>query len=258
MYSPYLDSVLLIWAYMTLFFLFAWWKRDNSIVDVGWGLGFVLIAWYLHYQFPYSWSELPALLVSLWGGRLALYIGGRKAREGKEDWRYAKWREEWGRWALPRSYLQVFMLQGFFMWVVALPLMQRPGPDTLRWYQWVGGLIWIAGFLWAAISDWQLQRFKARPGSKGKIMTEGLWRLSRHPNYFGEIVLWWGLWLLLLPCGNWYISLASPLVVTWLLTRVSGVPMLEKKYEGRPDFEAYKKNTPALAPDLRKLFEKSG
>ncbi|MCB0551477.1 MAG: DUF1295 domain-containing protein, partial [Phaeodactylibacter sp.] len=136
---------------------------------------------------------------------------------------------------------------------IALPFMQRPVPEALLWYQWAGILLWLVGFLWEAVSDWQLQRFKARPDNKGKIMTEGLWRLSRHPNYFGEIVLWWGIWLLLLPCGSWYLSLASPVVLTWLLTRVSGVPMLEKKYEGRPDFEAYKKETPPLVPDWRKL-----
>ncbi|MCB9053839.1 MAG: DUF1295 domain-containing protein [Lewinellaceae bacterium] len=253
MNSLYLDTALLIWAYMTLLFLISWWKRDNSIVDVGWGLGFVVITWYLHFQYPHSWSWLPALLVSVWGGRLAWHIGWRKVKQGKEDWRYAKWREEWGQWVIPRSYLQVFLLQGFFMWVIALPFMQRPVPEALLWYQWAGILLWLVGFLWEAVSDWQLQRFKARPDNKGKIMTEGLWRLSRHPNYFGEIVLWWGIWLLLLPCGSWYLSLASPVVLTWLLTRVSGVPMLEKKYEGRPDFEAYKKETPPLVPDWRKL-----
>lgn len=255
MHSPYLDTALLIWIYMTLFFFFAWWKRDNSIVDAGWGLGFVIVAWYLHFQYPHAWSWLPALLVSIWGGRLALHIGRRKVKQGGEDWRYAKWREEWGQWVVLRSYLQVFLLQGFFMWVIALPLMQRPAPEVVAWYQWMGVLLWLTGFLWEAVADWQLQQFKARPDSKDRIMTKGLWRLSRHPNYFGEIVLWWGLWLLMLPCGHWYVSLASPLVLTWLLTGVSGVPMLEKKYAGRADFEAYKKETPALVPNLMKLFD---
>ncbi len=254
MINPYLDSALLIWGYMTLFFFIAWWKRDNSIVDAGWGPGFVLVAWWMHFLYPHSWSWLPALLVSIWGIRLAVHIGARIIKQRKEDWRYAKWREEWGRWVVPRSYLQVFLLQGFFLWVIALPLMQRPAPETIGWYQLIGAGLWMLGFLWEAIADWQLQRFKARPDSKGRIMTEGLWRLSRHPNYFGEILLWWGLWLFLLPCGEWHISLASPIVLTWLLTNVSGVPMLEKKYEGDPEFEAYKKNTPALIPDIRKAF----
>ena len=251
--SLYLHTALLIWIYMTLFFFLAWGKRDNSIVDVGWGLGFVLVAWYLHMAYPHAWSWLPALLVSLWGGRLALYIGLRQARQGSEDWRYAKWREEWGRWAIPRSYLQVFLLQGFFMWVIALPLMQRPGQESWVWFQSLGMAIWLCGFLWEAVADRQLARFKARPENKGKLMTAGLWRLSRHPNYFGEIVLWWGLWLALFPYGKWYISLAGPLVLTWLLARVSGVPMLEQKYQGNPEFEAYKKETPPLLPDLKKL-----
>ncbi len=250
----YLSAALLIWVYMTFLFFLAWWKRDNSIVDVGWGPGFVLLAWYLHFTYPHPWSWLPALLVSLWGGRLALHIGRRKARQGGEDWRYAKWREEWGRWVVPRSYLQVFLLQGFFMWVIALPLMQRPGQESWAWYQPAGLALWLGGFLWEAIADRQLERFKALPENKGRLMTTGLWRLSRHPNYFGEIVLWWGLWLALFPYGKWYIGLAGPLTLTWLLTRVSGVPMLERRYEGDPEFEAYKRKTPALLPGLGKLL----
>ena len=252
MFSPYLDSALLIFLYMNLLFLLALWKRDNSIVDVGWGLGFVLVAWWMHVFYPHPLSWLPALFVSIWGLRLAGYIGRRKARQKTEDWRYAKWREEWGKWFIPRSYLQVFLLQGFFMWIVSLPLMQRPAESGLGWYQWTGIAIWLLGFLWEAIADWQLARFKSRPENKGQLMMGGLWRLSRHPNYFGEIVLWWGLWLLMLPYGQWYLSLLSPITITWLLTRVSGVPMLEGKYKGNPVYEAYQRETPALVPGVRK------
>lgn len=253
MLNPYLDAALLIWIYMTAFFVLALIRRDNGLADIGWGLGFTLVAWWLHGQFPYDWSLLPTILVSLWGIRLALHIGVRNARKSGEDWRYAKWRRDWGRWFIPRSYLQVFMLQGALMWIISTLFMHRPAADGIDWYQWLGVGIWAVGFTWEAVSDWQLMRFKANPANKGKIMTEGLWRLSRHPNYFGEIVLWWGLWLVLLPNGPWWLGLISPITVTWLLTRVSGVPMLEGKYKDNPEYQAYVERTPALFPGKRSM-----
>ena len=252
MFSPFIDAALLIWGYMTLLFVIALWRRDNSIADIAWGVGFTLVAWWLHWKFSHSWSWLTSILISVWGLRLAIYIGFRNLRKGREDWRYANWRRDWGQWFVPRSYLQVFMLQGFFMWVISLPLMQRPGAEVFTWYQGIGVLIWGLGFFWEAIGDWQLSRFKANPNNKGKIMTKGLWSLSRHPNYFGEILLWWGVFLVVLPFGKWWLSLLSPITITWLLTRVSGVPMLEEKYKNNPDYQDYVKSTPPLIPRIRK------
>jgi steroid 5-alpha reductase family enzyme len=251
MLSPYLENVFLIWLYMSLLFILALLKRDNSIADVGWGVGFILVAWWQHYFHPYPGSWLPALLVSVWGLRLALHIGWRKARQKGEDWRYARWRQQWGRWAVPRAYLQVFLLQGFFMWVIALPLVQAPGHHSWPWAQVLGIALWAVGFYWEALADWQLLRFKAKPENRGKLMMQGLWRFSRHPNYFGEILLWWGLWLALLPHSYFWLSLASPLVVTWLLAKVSGVPLLEEKYKGKPEYEEYSRDTPGLFPKIK-------
>jgi steroid 5-alpha reductase family enzyme len=245
------EIILLIWLYMSLLFLIALWKRDNSIADVGWGLGFVLIAWWLHFFHPYPGSGLTATLVSLWGLRLSGHIGWRKTRQTGEDWRYARWRQQWGQWFLLRSYAQVFLLQGFFMWVIALPLAQGPEQQAWPWAQALGIALWAVGFCWEAVADWQLLRFKSKPENRGKLMMQGLWRYSRHPNYFGEIVLWWGLWLSLLPHTYFWLSLASPLVVAWLLARVSGVPLLEEKYRGNPEYEAYQRDTPALFPRWR-------
>lgn len=254
MHTPYLDAALLIWVYMTLLFLLSLIRRDNSIVDIAWGLGFTIVAWWMHGRHGHDGSLLPSILVGIWGVRLALYIGVRNARKGGEDWRYAKWREEWGKWVIPRSYLQVYLLQGFFMWVISFPILQRPAQPGLQWFQILGILLWALGFLWEAVADWQLFRFKSNSANKGKIMNSGLWRLSRHPNYFGEVVLWWGLWLVMAPYGQWWISLISPIVVTWLLTRVSGVPMLESKYQDDPEYIAYREQTPAFFPSLGKLL----
>ncbi len=244
--EPYLSAALLVLAYMSAWFLFAILKKDNSIADVAWGLGFVIIFW-MQFAF-YDRPLLLGVMVSAWGLRLAAYIFQRNQKKG-EDWRYQQWREEWGKNFYLRSFLQVFMLQGLFMWMIALPLMQQaPENQPSHWLQWVGVLVWLAGFLWEAVADWQLSRFKANPQNKGKIMTTGLWSLSRHPNYFGEIVLWWGIFLFVAPYGNSWICLLSPLTITWLLNRVSGVPMLEKKYADNPEYQSYVKRTNPLIP----------
>ena len=156
MASIYQNTALLIFGYMNLVFLIALLKRDNGIVDVFWGLGFTTIAWYWQLNAPHPLSWLTTALVTAWGIRLAVYIGIRNARSGKEDWRYAAWREQWGKWVHLRAYFQVFLLQGFFMFIIALPIIQRPGGSELAWYQYLGIVVWLVGFLWESIADWQL------------------------------------------------------------------------------------------------------
>jgi steroid 5-alpha reductase family enzyme len=252
-----MTAAILIFAIMCTGFLLALYLRDNSIVDTIWGLGFVLLAWVLYAQSPSGHLLVLAVLVSLWGLRLSWHIGSRHLRKGQEDWRYAKWRQEWGKTLVWRSFLQVFMLQGFFMWIIGLPL------QVVAWCtepvlsefwsaftQGAGIALFLTGFSWEAIGDWQLEQFKRNPANRGKTMRSGLWRYSRHPNYFGEILVWWGLWLLSLPAGLGWLSLLSPIAISWLLLRVSGVPMLEAKYQDNPDYQEYIRNTPALFPRL--------
>lgn len=250
MYNPFIDSALLVFLYMSCWFVVAQWRRDNSLADIGWGLGFVLVAWWIHLFYPHEQSLLLAILVSLWGVRLAGYLAIRNLKKGKEDWRYARWREEWGRWAVVRSFLQVFLLQGFFMWVIALPLMPwtpRPAP---AWLQFLGVGIWLAGWLWESIADWQLMRFKAKPENQGKILSSGLWAYSRHPNYFGELLVWWGIFISAPFLNHWWLAWLGPLTISWLLFRVSGVPMLEEKYRDNPEYQAYVRRTNAIVPKL--------
>ena len=247
-----IESVLVVWCFMHLIFVLAFFTRDNSWADVGWGIGFVLLSLWGHLRFPHPASMLLALLTGIWGLRLAVHLIVRKLKHPGEDWRYARWRKAWGKNALVRGYFQVFLLQGAFMWVIALPIWIRPGGGIGYWVQWLGVLIWVLGFLWETVADFQLARFKAKPSNSGRIMRFGLWRFSRHPNYFGEIVLWWGIFLIALPWYNGYLCLLSPVIVTWLLTRVSGVPMLEGKYRDNPEYEAYVRTTPALIPFLKK------
>lgn len=241
-----LEIVLLVFVYMVSAFVLALWKRDNSIVDVFWGFGFVLLAWYgLLRTMTFEPAQfLITALVTVWGLRLSLHILTRKL--GKpEDFRYAAWRKEWGKWFLPRSFLQIFMLQGALMLVIAAPIIL-----TALYYQpqhWgylvAGGGIWLFGFIFEAVGDAQLRRF-LRTRREGQLMTGGLWKYTRHPNYFGESMMWWGIFVL---SANW-LALISPLTLTFLLLYVSGVPLLEKKYAGNPAWEAYKKRTSVFIP----------
>ena len=249
--SPEFAAAVLIFFYMSALFLLAQGLRDNSIADIAWGPGFVAVACLVAIRFPYPGVLWPTLLVGLWGGRLGFYLFLRKLREKKEDWRYANWRKTWGKWFLLRSYLQVFLLQGFFMGIIALPLVQAPPMLTLNLQTLAGSLLFGCGLVYESVADYQLLRFKQNPDNRGRILQTGLWALSRHPNYFGEILVWWGLWLLLAHSGN-YLSIISPLCITWLLARVSGVPMLEHKYRDNPEFQQYAQNTPSLFPNLKK------
>ena len=244
------DVALAIWIYMSLFFLLALFLKDNSIVDIGWGLGFILITILMIIQRPIPGMRgIAYIFVILWGFRLARHIFLRN-RGRSEDFRYAAWREEWGIWFIPRSYLQIFMLQGIIMFIVVYPIVVisvaplRP----VGIIEAIGSIVWSIGFFFETVSDLQLSRFKKDPDNKGKIITTGLWKYTRHPNYFGEVVMWWGIFLLALPVHYGWTAVVSPLLITYLLTKVSGVPLLERKYAGNVQFERYKQRTNTFFP----------
>lgn len=242
---------LAVWVYMTLVFVAALLKKDNSIVDAAWGLGYILITALAFVQAPGIVPRrlLLSLFILLWGLRLMIHIATRNRGKG-EDFRYAKWRREWGRWFLIRSYFQVYMLQGAFMIVIAWPVyvLFTSQARGLGWLDALGAGLWLTGFYFESVGDAQLRRFKKDPANKGRIMTEGLWRYTRHPNYFGEAVMWWGLFLIALSAPRGWTAVVSPLLITVLLLRVSGVTMLEKKYRDHPEFEAYARRTSAFFP----------
>jgi steroid 5-alpha reductase family enzyme len=246
-------TALAIWAYMNLIFILAIIRKDNSIVDSAWGMGFVLVALVsLDYtNGPVLRSLVVTALVGIWGGRLAWHIWRRNRGHG-EDFRYARWRREWGRWFLLRSYFQIYMLQGILLFTIAYPilLINRSRTPGFTLLDGAGILIWTAGFLFEAIGDRQLARFKQDPAHRGRIMTEGLWSWTRHPNYFGESVMWWGIFIVALNVPGGWTAICSPLVITLLLTKVSGVPMLEKKYAENAEFQAYARRTPAFFPRI--------
>ncbi|MBL7847357.1 MAG: DUF1295 domain-containing protein [Cyclobacteriaceae bacterium] len=240
---------ILVWIYVSVWYVVALVKKRNDLADVAWGMGFALVSLFLLFQRPDSqilW--LLSMLVLAWGVRLSghIYLRGR----GKpEDFRYKKWREEWGGNFLWRSYLQVFVLQGFFLIVIVSPIVWASTQPSPSWSIWtlLGILGWIKGFLFQVIGDAQLARF-VKTKKPGEILQTGLWKYSRHPNYFGEIVMWWSVFLITLPVEGSLYFIISPLTITFLLTFVSGVPMLEVKYKDNFAFQAYKKRTSALIP----------
>ncbi len=240
--NAFLEVILLVFCYMCLWFIISLVKHNNSVADIAWGLGFVVISWC--FQSSNHWLLL--LMVSLWGVRLAGYLFIRNWNK-TEDWRYKNWREDWGKQILIRSFFQVFMLQGFFMILIAIPLFLHTTTISI-WTIIPGFLIWFIGFLWESLADWQLYQFKRQADTKGQVLKSGLWKYSRHPNYFGEILVWWGIFLVALPHPYWYILIISPIIISYLLLRVSGVPMLESKYSDHPEYQTYVKNTPSVFP----------
>ena len=208
--------------------------RDVSIVDIAWGLGFVLVAWTSFLAGTSSERNLLLpVLTTAWGLRLSGYLAWRNI--GKpEDYRYREMRNYRPRSFPIRSLLTVFALQGLLMWIIALPLQTvHPSGTPSVMLMTIGALLWVIGFAFESIGDWQLARFKADPTNTGRVMDRGLWRYTRHPNYFGDFLVWWGFYLLALASGSPWWSVVGPLVMSVLLMKVSGVTLLEKSLKHR-------------------------
>lgn len=227
--------------------------RDASIADVCWGPGFVLLAWVYFVlspvRTPRAW--LVALLITLWGARLALHIFRRNHGKG-EDPRYRAMRASHGPAFWWRSLFTVFWLQGALLWFVALPLLvvaRASAPAALTPLDGLGVLIFIVGFGFEVVGDHQLERFRAESENLGKVLDRGLWRYTRHPNYFGDAMLWWGVYVVAASTPGGWLTALSPSLMTLLLTRVSGVTLLEDGLKAsKPGYRDYVTRTPAFFP----------
>jgi steroid 5-alpha reductase family enzyme len=226
--------------------------KDASIVDRFWGVAFLVIAVAASaatdgYE---GRAHLVIALVAIWGLRLSLHITVRNLG-APEDYRYQAMRRYWGATFAVASLVTVFGLQAVLAWVVSLPVqaaIAATGPKYLTLLDGLGVAVWTAGFLFEAVGDWQLAAFKADPRNRGALMDRGLWRYTRHPNYFGDAVQWWGLWLLAAATGAWWTAI-GPAVMTILLVRVSGVAMLERRLrKSKPEYEDYCRRTSAFLP----------
>jgi steroid 5-alpha reductase family enzyme len=227
--------------------------RDASIVDIAWGLGFVVVGWlaFLLGDGAIERKALVAALTTVWGLRLAAHM--LKLRLGKgEDFRYREMRARYGRRFPLVSLFSVYLLQGLGMWAVSLPIQAAaglPGPTGLTALDLAGVALWTLGMVFEVGGDHQLARFRADPLNRGKVMDRGLWRYTRHPNYFGDFCVWWGIFLIALAAeGAWW-AVAGPITMTLIFTKLFGVPLMERHLAStKPGYEEYVRRTSAFFP----------
>lgn len=249
----YLTNLLAVTVLMFLGWLVSVHRKNVTIVDSLWGMGFVLIVWLTWFQVNGFWGRqlLLAGLTTLWGLRLTAYLTWRNFGKG-EDPRYATWRRASGSRFRIISLFKVFLLQALFLWVIAIAVQagQTSGhPAHLGPLDLIGALVWLAGFTFETVGDFQLAKFKADPSNRGKVMNRGLWRYTRHPNYFGESLVWWGLFIIALSdTRNWW-TIVSPVIITLVLLKMTGIPLTEKiLVEKRPGYRDYIRSTPSFFP----------
>lgn len=237
-------------AVQSLVFLLASCLRRDDIVDVWWGLTFVTIVGGLIAIYPAAPLGYGLVgLVSVWGLRLSYHIWTRWKRSSSEDPRYVELRKSWpASYRALNRYLRIFVVQALLATMIAAPVIVgiARGGELGLWAA-VGAVIWMVGFCCELVADYQLGHFLRQNQSSGTLMTSGLWRYSRHPNYFGEMVMWWGLWIASLETGIWW-TVIGPIVITVLLTKVSGVPLAEQRASRKKGWNEYKQTTSVLIP----------
>jgi steroid 5-alpha reductase family enzyme len=224
--------------------------ENSSIADVAWGPGILVIG--LTYYFTSNGhsprAHVTLALLAIWAIRLAAHLYIRMRLQG-EDFRYVKWREEYDHWWLV-SYVKVFLLQAVIGWIISLPIyfaIVSVAPASLTVLDYLGVLLFVAGFVFESVGDEHLRRFRADRANRGKVLDTGLWRYTRHPNYFGEALLWWGFGVIGLATGA-LPGLLGPAVLTYLLLYVSGVALLESTLIEKPGYIQYVGRTPAFLP----------
>lgn len=240
-------------AFVTIIWILSLIIKRADIMDIFWGLGLLMTSQvYAHFLPERSLAASILLsLVILWGLRLSIYIAVR-AMGKPEDARYLAWRQENGNRWWWFSYFKVFLLQGAFMWVVSYALLMAQLDTPLNFLTYFGIGLFTIGFVFEAVADCQMWSFKRNPENKGRVLDTGFWKYTRHPNYFGETLLWWGFGAFALAGGHWY-ALISPLIMNWLLVKVSGVAMLDRLLKDtKPEYAEYIRTTSAFIPRKRK------
>ncbi len=260
--DTFLYAAIVAFLYFNVIFQVANLLKDNSILDIGWGPSFIVTSWTvflinaLREPAGVSFGArqfLVAAMVTVWGLRLGIRIFRRNRGRG-EDPRYVKFREEWGKHFVLRSYFQLFLFQGFIHMLNMAPvLMVMSGiRETFAWSDYLGLGIWAVGFFFEAVGDHQLDSFLKVPENRGTIIDRGLWRYTRHPNYFGESTMWWGIFVIAVNQAWGWVGVIGPLTITGMILFVSGIPMTEKMMEKTPGWDGYKRRTSAFVPWFRK------
>lgn len=252
----YIGALSAVLIFVSFVAIFAIQKKRNDIADVIWGLGFVVsAAGAIFIGDPdLGTRELVILgVLTIWALRLTYFLGLRNLKKSEEDLRYQKMRSSWEpkHWVL-KSYFYVFIFQALLLTVINLSVLQAlaMAPQALDFIFFVGLSLWIFGFIFESVADEQLKQFKNQKNKTSPIMNQGLWSWSRHPNYFGEVVQWWGLWLMCLNVSQpyqWW-TVISPILITYLIIKVSGIPMLEVLMKDRPGYQDYAQRTSKFFP----------
>ena len=241
--------------FMTIMFIISRFLKRTDIVDMAWGLGFIVAA---ISSFTVSMNStnigwniqtITTILVMVWGFRLAYYILKRLCKY-PEDKRYVALRNTWKGNEPLNTYLRIFLTQAILATVISIAVIHINfySQEAITIYTYIGIAVWLLGFGFEAIGDWQLKQHLSKPNNKGVLMTTGLWKYTRHPNYFGEATMWWGIFIISLGTMYGWIGLITPVLITYLLLFVSGVPMTEKHFEGRKGWNHYKKHTSNFIP----------
>lgn len=242
-----------LFFWMTSWYLISLFFRRTDLVDMVWWLTYGLIALMLFVFFsPSLLALVPLVFVVLWSVRLVSHIIIRLTRHS-EDSRYAAFRISWWKYFFLKSYFYIFLLQWFFIAIISLPLLFLFTKNISLTPQFIiGALLWIIWFLCEYIADRQMNEFRANKNNAWKIIQTWLWKYSRHPNYFWELLMWWSLWIMSVQNSASMIGILSPLLLSYIIIFVTGIPMLEASLAKRKWFEAYKKSTSILIPLPRK------
>lgn len=253
MFTLFIQAAIILLFCMSLLWLLSVILKNVSIVDIFWGLGFIIVYafYFCSLQEIYTRHILVLILVSIWGLRLTIYLAIRNFGK-EEDFRYQEFRRRYGinrYWWV--SFFQVFLLQGFLILIISLPLLGTSfytKSNDLIGLDYLALLIWIIGFIFESMGDYQLAKFKNNPNNKGKVLVKGLWKYTRHPNYFGDTLVWWAYAIFSISAGSYWPIIGS-LIMTILIIKVSGVFLLEKTLKNKkPGYEEYIRKTNSFFP----------
>lgn len=241
--------------FMSVIFLIAQRIKRLDLVDAAWGLVFIVIALTSYVlqdgvMLEFDIQTLVMLLVLAWGGRLTWHIVRRIRTSDTEDPRYVELRKTWKGSVKLNAYVRIYLVQAFLALLISVPVIHINlfSDNGISSIAWLGATVWAIGFWFEVVGDRQLRSFVANPANKGKLMTSGLWKYSRHPNYFGELTQWWGIFVICLTLPFGWVGVIGPVLISYLILFVSGIPLSEKRFEGRPGWDEYQKRTSAFLP----------
>ncbi|MFX0039087.1 MAG: DUF1295 domain-containing protein [Promethearchaeota archaeon] len=255
-------SALVLLGYLIIAFIVGTIKKNNGLMDVFYGPGyfvFALTSIIINFMINSTVNIRQIIVTSLvfiWALRLGMYVFIRN-RGKPEDYRYQEMRERWKTNIILKSFIRVYIFQGVVIFIVAFPVWfvnVSINPPILNFLDfagvtlWLGVLIWLIGFLFETFGDYQLFKFKKNPENKGKVMDRGLWKYTQHPNYFGEVTQWWGLYIIAIAIPFGFITFIGPFFITYMIIKVSGIKLLEKRFEADDKYADYKKRTSIFFP----------